>query len=123
MREFYPLVLMPTMKEFYALVLMLGGCMVLVVPVVTFATPPDANIASALSNQPDEWSLTLSEELKEELRYDDVKRQVVTALANRASFLREFRSRSLWGGLVLMVLAAIGLVREWKLERLRRLVE
>ena len=109
------------MKLFYTCTLILGIMMAFVMQFVTIALPPDAFVASTLSQAPDRWSVKIDDTLRGRLSYRDVKTELITALQKRASFRNEIYKQSLWGGLALIALSVIGLIRERQIRKLKKI--
>lgn len=107
------------MKSFYLLVFLISFCMVIFMQVVTIATPSDALVALVLAKSPAGWDLTLDTGLKSRLAHYDVKAELVAALKMRCVSVYGIYSQSLFAGVGLMFFSAIGLVREWKVDRMR----
>jgi hypothetical protein len=110
------------MKPFYSLVFLVGLCMAVFMQVVTIAIPRDAVVASVLSKSPARWEITLDDGLKSRLVPYNVKSELVVALQKRRSICDEIYSENLWA-VGLMVFSAIGLARERKIDRMRRMIE
>ena len=108
------------MKLFYTFVLLLGICLAVVMQLVSIALPKDAYVASALSRSPSDWSVTLDDSLKSRLSHYEVKAELVTALQKRATFRSGVYSQSMWEGVALIALSVVGLVREKKIDRMKK---
>ena len=108
------------MRLFYTLTLILGIMMAFVMPLVTIALPSDAFIASTLSHFPEQWSIQMDDSIAARLSHHEVKAEVVTALDKRASFRDDIYKQGLCGGLALMGLSLIGLTREQKMKKLKK---
>jgi len=102
---------------------MFGCFMAGIMQVVTIAIPRDAYVASLLSNAPTEWELSLDDNLRSRLDHVNVKSDLVVALKKRASFSNQIYSQNFWEGTVLIILSAIGLTRERKIDRMRKTIE
>jgi len=109
------------MKLLYILTLLVGINLAIVTQFVCFALPPDAFVADALSSAPDRWSIQVDENLTGALSPFDLKKELTTALQERASFRDDIYKQSLFGGLPLIALSVIGLVREKKIEKLSKI--
>lgn len=109
------------MKLFYTLTVLIGIMMAFVMQLVTIAPPRDAFVASTLSRSPDEWSVQMNESMASRLSHHDVKAELVTALHTRAAFRNEIYKQSLWEGLALIALSVVGLVRERRMQKLKRI--
>jgi hypothetical protein len=108
------------MKLFYTLTLLLGVMMAIVMQFVSIAIPKDAFTASVLFRSPESWTISMNDALSFQLSHHDVKTELVTALEKRASFRNEIYSQSLWQGLALIVLSFIGLIREKKIDKMKK---
>jgi hypothetical protein len=111
------------MKAFYLLLLMIGLFMAGVMQMVDIAIPRDAWVASVLSWAPTNWEISLDDSLKSRLDHHDVKAELVIALKKRASFRNQIYSQNFWEGAGLIVLSAIGLIRERKIDRMRKTID
>jgi hypothetical protein len=111
------------MRAFYLLVLALGLYLAVLVQLITFAIPRDVFVASVLSRSPAGWNLTLDDDLKRRLDRLDVKAELAVALGKRAAYRRDLYSTAFIEGCGLIVLSAIGLIRETKIRRMGLLLE
>ncbi len=111
------------MKSFYGFVFLIGIGLVIFMQVVTFATPRDALVASVLARSPASWDINLDSGLKSRLAHYDVKAEMVTALEKRRASCDEIYSQSFFVAVGLMFFSAVGLVRERKIDRVRRIIE
>ena len=109
------------MKAFYILTLVIGIHLAVVTQFITFAIPPDAFVAGTLSGRPEQWSLTVDEDLGHHLSRYDLKTEVTTALDKRSRFVSEIYKQSLLEGLALIVLSVVGLVRERTIHKLKKI--
>ena len=111
------------MKYFYILTLMLGIIFAVVMQAVTFAIPRDAFVASVLSKSSDHWTITVDNTLTNFLPNHDVKKDVTLALSRRALFAKDIYTQSFWEGTVLIILSLIGLIREHKIGKMKKIIE
>jgi hypothetical protein len=106
------------MRAFYILLLAAGLYLAVFVQFITFAPPRDAFVASVLSRSPAGWKLTLDDDLRSRLDRLDVNAELVVALEKRAAYRRDLYSTALIEGCGLIILSAIGLIRETKIRRM-----
>ena len=111
------------MKMLYILILFIGFVLAVIMPFVCVVFPRDAYVASVLSSSPEQWSVEMNEELTTRFSNFDVKKELATALQKRASFRNGIYIQSFWEGLVLIVLSIVGLIRESKIEKLRKTIK
>ena len=104
---------------------MLGIILLVVIGVqaVTIAPPTDAVIASVMSRSPSHWTITVDNTLTNFFANVDVNQAVALALSKQAVVSKEFYKRSFWEGAGLIVLSVIGLIRERKIRKMKKLIE
>ena len=111
------------MKLFYVFALSVGCFMIVLPQLVDVARPRDAFVAGVLSRSPDNWTLSLDDTLKNHLSGYDVKKEVNIALEKRHSHLQDDYLEILCIGCGVSIFSVIGLVRESKINRMRKLIE
>lgn len=114
------------MKQFYSATLMAAALVAFSALLVTIAMPTDAFLASTLACEPDEWSIQLSDRLRDHLSLLDlhVKPELVTALRIRASLESNmFHATVFPVCLAVIAFSIVGLIREKRIERFRQTVE
>ncbi len=110
------------MKLFYILTLVGGLYLAVLMQAVTYATPKDAFVASALARSPDSWTISLDNALQARLANYEVKQELTAVLHKRAGFRKQIYAQNFWLGAILILLSIIGLVRERKIGRMRKLI-
>jgi hypothetical protein len=111
------------MKQFYIFTLLVGLILAVIVQFVDIALPRDAYIASILSKVPEQWSIQMNDDLNRRLLHFDAKKELVVTLQKRAGFINRTYAESFFGGLILIALSIIGLVREDKIEKLKKAIK
>src|SRR5260370_10789344 len=111
------------MELFCLVVLVIGFGAEVLMQVVDLAVRRDALLASVLSQAPTDWELSLDDGLKTRLARYDVKSELVSTLKKRASFRSQVYSQSFCGGAGLIVLAAVGLIRERRIDKMQKIIE
>ena len=111
------------MKLFYIVTLCMGGFMIVTLQLVDVAKSRDAIVAGVLSRSPDSWTLTLDDGMKNHLSGYDVRKEVNIALEKRHSYHQHDYLEILSVGCGVIVFSVIGLVREIKIDKMRKLVE
>jgi hypothetical protein len=112
------------MKVFYTLVLLSGLYLFVTTQWAGGNHPPrDFVVALTLSRHPDEWSVSMNNEVQKSLLKYDVKKEMTAALHRRVFLGSQIRAYTVWFGLGLMALSIVGLRRERKIHQLAKLVE
>jgi hypothetical protein len=111
------------MKLFYILTFLFGCLMIVLLQVVEVAKSRDAIVAGVLSRSPDSWTLTLDDGMKNHLSGYDVKKEVDVALQKRHSYHQDDYLEILCIGGGVIMFSLIGLTREVKIDRMRKLIE
>ena len=105
------------MRLFYILIIFIGIFTIVGDLLVSYAIPPDVNVAKELSQSPDQWSLQLNENTKNKLSDYDVKGLLLITLKRRANFIRNIQYQFLWFGLACIFFSIIGLIREKQINK------
>jgi len=103
--------------------LLWGQALAILMQLVDFALPRDAFIAGTLSRAPESWTLSLDDAMKKRLSAYDVKAEVAVALEKRHASVKDVYSQSFWCGSGVIVFSVLGLLREGKINRMRKIIE